>query len=67
MLLCGPETGHSDIFVKKVASFCPCPKSLSNAKLKSFVLILLAEEISKLSSIDSVVMLPEVTLIKIYN
>lgn len=35
-----------DILSKSVAAFCPCPKSLPQAKLESFELILLVEEIS---------------------
>ena len=45
------------ILVKKVAAFGPCLKSLPEAKVKSFGLILLVEEISKQPSIDSVVWL----------
>ena len=43
-------TIHScDILAKEVVAFCPCPKSLPEAKVKSFPLILLAEEFSKKS------------------
>ena len=51
--------------VKKVAAFCPCPKSLPEAKVKSFGLILLAEEISK--QFKTVVWLLVLTFMKIYN
>ena len=36
-----------DILVKNVAAFCPCLKSLPEAKVKRFGLIPLAKEISK--------------------
>ena len=60
-----PRDHSCDILVKKVAAFCPCPKSLPEAKVKSFGLILLAEEISKQPSIDSVMWLLVLTLMKI--
>ena len=47
-----PREHSSDILVKKVAAFCPCLKSLPEAKMKSFGLIPLAEEISKQPSLD---------------
>ena len=53
--------------VKKVGVFCPCLKNLPEAKVKSFGLIPLAEEISKQPIINSVVLLSGVTLMKIYN
>lgn len=37
----------SNILVKKVAVFCPCLKSLPEAKVKTFGLIPLAEDISE--------------------
>ena len=40
-----------DILVKKVIAFCPCLKSLTKAKVKSFGLIPFAEEISKLCAV----------------
>lgn len=43
----------SDILENETA-FCPCPKNLLEAKLKSFGLISLAEEIPRQLSIDSV-------------
>ena len=55
------------ILVKKVAAFCPCLNSLPEAKVKSFGLIMLAEEISKHPSIDSGVWLLVFMLTKIYN
>ena len=49
---------------KNVAAFCPCPKTLPEAKLKSFGLMALAEEISR-QSIHSVSWLLMATLIQI--
>lgn len=43
----------SDILVKNVA-FCPCLNSVSEAKVKRFQLIALANEISKEPNIGSV-------------
>ena len=43
---------HScDVLAKNEASFCPCPKNLSEAKLKSFELMALAEETSRQSAL----------------
>lgn len=42
-----PRDCSCDILVKNVTEFCPCPKSLSKAKLKSFGLIALTEKILK--------------------
>lgn len=36
-----------DILAKNMTAFCPCPKNLPEAKLKSFVLMALAENISR--------------------
>ena len=58
-----PRDHSCGILVENVATFCPCPKSLSDANVKKFGLILLAEEISKQSSIDSHV----VTSVHAYN
>ena len=55
-----------DIFVKNVAAFCSCPKSLQESKLKSFGLML-AEEISKQPSIDWVAWLLVSRLMQIYK
>lgn len=46
------ETVLVIFLVKNVTAFCPCPKSLPVAKMKSFELIPLAEELSKDSYID---------------
>lgn len=40
--------------MKSVAAFCPCPKSLPDAKVKRFILIALIKEVSKNPSIDFV-------------
>lgn len=52
---------------QKVATICPCLKSLSEAKVKCFRLIPLVEEISKQPRIDSVMWLLVVILMKTYN
>ena len=39
---------------KDGADFSPCPKVLTEAKLKSFGLVTLAEEISRLPSTDRI-------------
>ena len=49
-----PRDHFCDILVKKVATFYPCLESLPEAKMKNYVLITVAEEISKQPSIDSV-------------
>ena len=41
-----PRNHSCDILVKKVAIFCPCPNTLPEAKVMSFLLIPLADEIS---------------------
>ena len=56
-----------DILGENVTAFCPCLKSLPEAKVKSFGLIPLAEEISKQPSIDFVMWILMVTLMKIYS
>ena len=43
--------------MKNVAAFCPCPKSLPEAKVKRFRLIALTKEVSKQPGINSVVWL----------
>ena len=62
-----PRDWFSGIMVKNVAAFGPFQKSLPEAKVKSFVFFPLAEEISKQPSIDSVMWLLVLTLMKIYN
>ena len=44
----------SDVLVKNVAAFCPCLKSLPEAKVKRFRLIALTKEVSEMSRIDFV-------------
>ena len=55
------------ILLKEVTTFCPCPKSLPEAKVKSFGLILLTEEVSNQLSIYSALWMLVVTLMKICN
>ena len=43
-----------DILAKNVAAFCPCLKSLPEAKVKRVKLIALTKEFSKQFSLDSV-------------
>ena len=59
-----PRDSSSDILVKNVAAFCPCPKSLPEAKVKRFRLIALTKKVSKRSGIDSAVRLLKFTLRK---
>jgi hypothetical protein len=42
-----PRDCSCDIFGKNVAAFCPCLKSLPQAKIKRFILIALTKEVSK--------------------
>ena len=62
-----PRESSCCILAKNVATFCPCLKTLSEAKMKKFGLILLADEISKQPSVDSVMWLLAVTLKKMYK
>ena len=50
--------------VKSVPAFCPCLKSLPEAKVKRIELIPLVEEISKQLSIDSAMLLLVLTIMK---
>jgi hypothetical protein len=50
----GLETYFCGILVKNVATFCPCLKSLPEAKVKTLRLILLTKEVSETSIIDFV-------------
>ena len=60
--------GHScGILVKNMSAFCPCLKSLSEVQVKHFGLVPLAKEILKQSSVDSILWLLVVMLMKIYN
>jgi hypothetical protein len=47
-----PRDCFSDILVTNVAAFCPCLKSLPEAKVKRFRLIALTKEVSKKLSLD---------------
>ena len=58
---------HSSDSYKNMGAFCHCPKSLTEAKVKRFGLILLAEEISKQPRRDSVMWLLVFMLLKIYK
>jgi hypothetical protein len=50
--------------VKNRAAFCNCPKSLPEAKVKSFRLIVLTKEVSKQPRMNSVVWLLKFRLVK---
>ena len=52
-----PRDCSCDILVKNVAAFCPCLKSLPEAKVKRFILIALTKEVSKKPSRDFVLWL----------
>lgn len=43
-----------DSLAKTVVAFCPCPKNLPEANVKSFILTLLAEVVSRQPDIDSI-------------
>ena len=43
-----PRDHSCDILVMNVAAFCPCLKSVSEVKVRRFILILLTKKISKL-------------------
>ena len=63
-----PRDYSCDILVKNVAALSPClKKNLPEAKLKSFGLIQLAEEISKQYNIDFVMWLLVLTLTQIHK
>lgn len=53
------------IFCEESGFICPCSKCLPEANVNSFALILFAEEYLKQPSIDYVVLLLQLTLIKI--
>ena len=54
---CGIKTVFCGILVNNVATFCPCIKSLPEAKVKRLRLIALAKEVSKKLSRDFVLWL----------
>ena len=47
-----PRECFYDILANNVTAFCPCPKCLSEAKVKTLGLIPFAEEISKQPNAD---------------
>jgi hypothetical protein len=47
-----PRDCSCNILVKNVAAFCPCLKSLPEAKVKRLQLIVLTKEVSEKHSID---------------
>lgn len=49
-----PRDCSCDIMLKNVSTFCPCLKSLPEAKVKRFRLITLSKEILKQPSLDPV-------------
>lgn len=65
---CSWARDHSNgILAKNMAAFCPGQKLLTEAKLKNFELISLAEEISREPNVDSVVQLLAVTHMLLCN
>lgn len=62
-----PRDYSYDILTKNVSAFCHYSKSLLENKLKSFILIALAGEISEQPNIEAVWQLLDVTFMKIYN
>ena len=57
-----PRDHFYNILTKNVVASCPCPKTyLPEAKLKSFGLMVLVEEISRQPGIDCVVWLLVIT------
>ena len=60
-----PSDSSWDILLKNEAAFYSCPKSQLEANVKNFVLILLAQEISKQPRIASIVQLLMLTVMKI--
>jgi hypothetical protein len=45
-----PRNHFCGIFVKNVATFCPCLKSLPECKIKRFILVAVTKEVAKKSS-----------------
>lgn len=62
-----PRDFSCNILSNNMAALCPFPKNIPKAKLKSFRLIVLAEEISRQHNIDSVGWILLVTLMQLYN
>lgn len=57
-----PRDSSSDILVKNVAAFCPCPKSLPEAKVKRFRLITLTMEVSKKPSFNFALLIASILI-----
>ena len=57
---------YSAVLAKNMATFCHCPKILSEVKLKSFGSMSLAEEISRQLSVVTVTELLVISLIQMY-
>ena len=62
-----PRGSSWDILQRKLTAFYLCPKSQLEAKVKTFVIILQPQEISKEPRIYSIVWLLVLILMKIYN
>ena len=62
-----PRDWSCHILMKNAATFCLCLKSLPDTIVRNCCLVQLDEEISKTSSIDCVMWLLVVTLMKIYK
>lgn len=59
-----PRDWYYDILAKTLTAFCPCPKCLSETKVKHFGIIALTKEVLKQLSIESVMWLLFLTLMK---
>lgn len=62
-----PIVHSCNILAKYVAIFCFCSKNLPEAKLESYELTILAEEVSRQPNIDYIDWLLVATLVQIYN
>ena len=62
-----PNDHCSDILVKNVAAFCFRPNNQPESKMKRYELIVMAEEIFRMPSIDCVAWFLQASLIQIYN
>jgi hypothetical protein len=54
--------GVCGVLTRNISAFCPCSKNMPEAKLKSFRLMALAEEISRQPKIESIPRLLVATL-----
>ena len=59
-----PRNHSCDILGKNMAAFCPCSRSLPEAKVKRFFFLLLIPLVEETSKKPSIIVL---TLMKIYN